>query len=206
MSNRAIKVDKAKKTTPRLKKAVREKKTDKIPFRIFSGTAALAGILGLVTFLPRVTVTVSNPLDPTNPFSATATVSNTGYLPLYSVQPAFGLKKMTFGNPAAPRTIESSSKNSYVGLASSLWRPSDLGIDDKFTFGLNEIWGKQPNLLNADIAILVKYEIPIIHLKREKIFPLTAVKQTNGQFYWYPSEPGMDKHDNGQPLPPIPSQ
>jgi hypothetical protein len=206
MSNKAIKATKPKSRRQKAKETGRDRKINKSPFRILSGIATLAGILGLVTFLPRVTVTVSDPLDPTNPFSATVTVANTGYLPLNSVEPAFGLMKMTFGNPAAPRTFQSSSQKKYVGIANRLWHPSDLGIDDKFAFGMNEIWGNQPNLLTADIAILVKYEIPIIHWERQKIFPLTAVKQTNGRFYWYPSEPGMDKHDERRPLPPIPNQ
>ena len=206
MSNKAIKRPKPKKRQQTAKETGQNKKIKKIPFRILSGIATLAGILGLVTFLPRVTVSVSDPLDSNNPFSAIVTVSNTGYLPLSSVEPALGLRRMAFGNPAAPTIIQGPSQKAYVGIENVVWHPSDLGIDEKFAFGMNEIWGSQTHLLTADIAILVKYEIPFIHWKREKIFPLTAVKQTNGQFYWYPSEPGMDKHYNGLPLPPIPGQ
>jgi hypothetical protein len=42
---------------------------------------------------------------------------------------------------------------------------------------------------SADIAIIVDYEIPLIHLTREKIFPLSAKRQSNGNFYWYARSP-----------------
>jgi hypothetical protein len=74
-------------------------------------------------------------------------------------------------------------------MTSANWHSSDLGLDDKFTVGLNDIWGKKDNLLTADISIVVEYEMPLIPWKREKTFPFTAVKQSNGHFYWYAKAP-----------------
>ena len=92
---------------------------------------------------------------------------------------------MTFGNPSKPTTIESDNSE-WQMLANANWKPVDLGYDDKFAFGLNELMGKQTTLLTADVSIAIKYELPLIRWKRVKIFPMQAVRQTNGNFYWYP--------------------
>jgi hypothetical protein len=153
----------------------------------------VAGILGLitgvVTLLPRVTAVVSDPVDPDNPFSASVTITNTGYVPLTSVKPWYGLKKTTFGNPAMPTVFQNDGSKVYPKLDNAKWHPADLGLDDKFTFGLNDIWGKPSALLSADMAIVIEYQIPIIHWRREKTFPFTAERQTNGHFYWYAKAP-----------------
>jgi hypothetical protein len=59
-------------------------------------------------------------------------------------------------------------------------------LDDKFTFALNDVLDTHPGQLeSAAIDVTVEYEIPIIHWKREKMFPMVAHRQTNGRFYWY---------------------
>jgi hypothetical protein len=182
MSNRLIKLPKPKKQ----RKRAAEKKKQISLFGLLSGTAALIGVIGvLATFLPRVTVTTSDPVDDNNPFSSNVTVTNTGYIPLDSVMPNIGLRKMTFGDPKAPTTFQGPANNQYVRFANTRWQSSDLGLDEKLTIGLNEVWGIQPNLLSADVAIVVEYKIPIIRWKRRKTFPLYAMKQTNGKWYWY---------------------
>jgi len=61
-----------------------------------------------------------------------------------------------------------------------------MGLDDTFTIALNEVTQvRREDLEYADIAIVVDYEVPVIHLKREKVFPLIAHRQTDGKFYWY---------------------
>jgi hypothetical protein len=181
-----------------------QKKSRFSPIALILGGATLIGVpAGVVAFWPRVTATVSDPVDSTNPFSAIVTIANTGYLPLVSVEPVFKLGKMTFGSPLHPTTIEGYAGEKYGRVKSTNWHSAYLGIDDKFTFGLNEIWGKQPDLLSADVAILVDYKIPIIHWRREKRFPLSAVRQTIGNFYWYSTPVGMDHHSDKWAFPQL---
>jgi hypothetical protein len=47
---------------------------------------------------------------------------------------------------------------------------------------MNEVVG--PGFGEGSLAIIVDYRIPLIQLKREKIFPLISKKRTNGTFYW----------------------
>jgi hypothetical protein len=66
--------------------------------------------------------------------------------------------------------------------------PVHLGLDDRFTCDLKEFFEGPgpPRLVSADVAVAVQYQIPIIHLKREKMFPLFAAQQHDGIFRWYP--------------------
>jgi hypothetical protein len=152
------------------------------------GLATLIGVpAAIFAFWPRVTVSVSDPVDPKNPFSAAVTVTNTGLLPLDKVTPFFGLQQMDFGGTA----VQADPANkAYTLFGSTRWGSGfDLGLDDKYSFGLNEIWGVQPNLTTATVAIVVRYQLPIVHVHREKIFPLVAERQSNGQMYWYAKAP-----------------
>jgi hypothetical protein len=167
---------------------VQKTPSKKLPKIILSGILAIATLLGYVVLIPRVTASVSDPVDPSNPFSSSLTITNTGLLPLSEVEPEFGLKKMTFGNPDNPTTFvgPADKPGDFETFQTLEWEtPSTLDMDGVLMVGLNDIWGKQPSLLSADIAIIVSYRLPLIHLKRQRIFPFRAVKQTNGNFYWY---------------------
>lgn len=168
MSNKAPKRPKPKKKQQKTTKADRRIS----PLAIVLALATLiGGYAAVVTLLPRVTASVSDPVDPDNPMSASVTIANVGYLTLDTVEPFFGLRMMTFG--AATKGVNSNNDPSapYTRFGNPRYHPGpDLGIDEKFTFGLNEIWGIQPSLSSADVAIIVQYRIPILHLKQEKDF------------------------------------
>jgi hypothetical protein len=144
--------------------------------------ALIALPAAVVMFLPRVTATVSDPVDPGDPFSSSVTVTNVGYLPLSSVRPF-----LTVGQIGSGGAIPDSGNFSYnSGFTRIDWPLRDLGLDDKFMFALNDLLEEPRGALNfADIAIRIDYEIPIIHWKKQKLFPFFARKQTNGNFYWY---------------------
>ena len=72
------------------------------------------------------------------------------------------------------------------GLAPGLWGIHDLSVDDRFTVSLEDVLTTDKNGIDsADIAIGVSYEIPYIHWRREKVFPLIARKEKDDRFHWY---------------------
>jgi hypothetical protein len=145
--------------------------------------ATVLGIATLVSLIPRVTVTVSDPANPNDAFSSSITVTNTGYIPLEKVEATFSPGSLTFTNGT---TFRGGQANYGTQIRFAGWKPHDLGLDDKFTFALNDMLSLgATQIVSADIAIVVNYEIPYIHWKRKKIFPLFAEKQSNGNFYWY---------------------
>jgi len=54
------------------------------------------------------------------------------------------------------------------------------------TVSLNDAFGSnRSSLVEAQVAIIVRYQLPLIHWKREKRFPMFAKRASNGNFYWY---------------------
>jgi hypothetical protein len=178
---------------PKEKPETAEKTVVKIsPLAVILGSATLiGGIAAIVMFFPRLTVAVSDPPDASQPFSSSITITNTGYLPLEEV-----------GAQVALRRIENVDHGRVYGsehfgarLFTRSWGNHNLGLDDKFTFAFNDLAGfpffyAQDRLRAADVAVIVQYRVPLIRMRREKIFPFVARQQTNGNFYWY-----------GEPLP-----
>jgi hypothetical protein len=136
-----------------------------------------------------MTPTVSDPVDPDNPFSASIMITNTGYLPLITVSTLICTSLMKSGNVSLFAKGETPGTTAGYKHAICFTTPEAkadyLGLDDRFSFGFNEAIQMPTDLDYADIAIVVKYEIPIIHWKRGKTYPMSAHKQSNGKFYWY---------------------
>jgi len=60
-----------------------------------------------------------------------------------------------------------------------------MAVDDHFTFALDDITRAEGNRLTyADIAVIVNYRTPYLHLTRKKTFPLYTRKASNGKLYW----------------------
>jgi hypothetical protein len=158
--------------------------------RVLQALGIVVGVPGVLAaslaLLPRVNVTVSDPVDPDDPFSAAATITNTGYIPLDAVWPAIGIGQISTVPNDKP---VSNVKWDYLPCyRRSQWKPRYLALDDKFTFALNDVWQLETkgSLSYADIAVAVDYEIPVLHWHRRKLFPIVAHRQTNGRLYWYP--------------------
>jgi hypothetical protein len=141
---------------------------------------------GVVTLLPRLTPSISDPVDPDNPRSISVTVTNTGYIPLDSATAAVAICVLcTKGSrcqvPEFPPRLTQCSQWSRAQ-----WKHY-MAIDDRFTFPLNDVFdtADQNGLSYANLAIVVHYEIPLIHWKGEKAFPLATRQQRNGKLYWY---------------------
>lgn len=64
-----------------------------------------------------------------------------------------------------------------------------MGLDSIVTIAINDLFNFE-DIRGADIAIVVDYELPIVHIKREKLFPFVTHRQTDGNLHWYakPSE------------------
>jgi hypothetical protein len=143
----------------------------------------IPGVLAsLLSLLPRVTVTVSDPVVPEDPFSSSVTITNTGYIPLKSVTPLLGLGEIDMQGSQSRHNPHTR----YAMFQSSLLPVQDLGLDDKFTFAINDPWKLEKPFVYADIAVVVEYHIPLLPFwKGRKTFPMIAHKQSNGRFYWY---------------------
>jgi hypothetical protein len=107
-----------------------------------------------------------------------------------------GLKEITFTN-RAPITGDKNYRSEL--FCGDCWYPRDLSPNAGFMVALNDIFslidGKTPQTANsallntANISINVHYQTPLLHINGVKIFPFSAKKQSNGNFYWYANVP-----------------
>jgi hypothetical protein len=129
-----------------------------------------------------MTVSASDPVVANDPFSSSVTITNTGFIPLRSVYATIHVNKIVAraGGLAGPDDKYGS------WLTPVQWGTHDLGLDDRFAVSLEDALTTDKNGIDsADIAIGVTYEIPYIHLTREKIFPLVTYMERDGRFHWY---------------------
>jgi hypothetical protein len=110
--------------------------------------------------------------------------ANSGRETLKSVTANICWTKIVFLGPKEPATLLGDCNKQ--AFHRDIWSAHDLGLDDHFTVALNDFFtGNRTSLVSAQIATVVQYELPLIHLHREKRFPLFAKRQSNGNFYWY---------------------
>jgi hypothetical protein len=184
MSNRAAKLAKQQE----LERMERKTKIRQLPLSIILGVATLVGgLVAIVTLFPRLTVNVSDPVNPDDPFSSSIVITNTGYIPLDTVHPCIGIGTIGYNGAIDPWTPN--RKVTYLTCISKEYWTNNLGIDQKITIAVNEFLQIKAPMDFAHIAVLVDYEIPIIHVKRDKVFPISAKRQTNGKLYWYSMPP-----------------
>lgn len=157
--------------------------------KILAFIIGVPGILAaLLTLLPRLTPTVSDPVDPDNVFSASVIITNTGSVKLKSVEAWIGFAVICGIHAPCPEADSPDASRDYPKRAQrAQWLPRDMEVDDRFTISLNDVFGEtEPGGIQyADIAVSIDYELPIIHWKRKKTFPLFTRRATNGKLYWY---------------------
>jgi hypothetical protein len=184
MSNRGRKL-------PRPKPKKEKKKKEKWSFPIVAVVLGMATILGgvpaVATFWPRISVTISDPVDLDNAFSALVTVSNTGNIPLDSVSMQMGVGDIcTQFAPCTAPDFPDPRRDYITRFNRKQLLPHGLmKIDEHFTVALDDIAGaEEGKLVYADIAVIVKYKIPFIYFPLEKTYPLYTRRASNGKIYW----------------------
>jgi len=172
------------------------KETKKPAMRLLEWTLGICTLLGglaaAITFLPRVTITPADPVDPNNPFSVSFIVTNASFIPVtlnhVSVRVVLGqiiAEPLPF-NP--PKKFEVGSG----GFTRPEWSEHSLRMDERFTVTLQGMFGmaKEPpyipaKLSGADLAMAITYEPWFLPWHRETAFRFTTHRQSNNAVYWY---------------------
>ena len=151
-----------------------------------------ATVLAYVVLIPRPVATIDEtPPDPANPFSSPITVVNTGFLPLHNVSIGIAVQQIACDGTVPCGTL-TGQPNYQTVLMPTMWVPRDMNMDDRFTIAFDQVLAAPPNHLGkADIAVVIEYELPVIHFGMTKRFPYYARKQASG-FAWYSDAPHSD--------------
>jgi hypothetical protein len=150
---------------------------------LLAAATLIGGFAALVTFLPRVSVSRSEPVDPSNPFSASFTITNESFIPLRDVGAAMGLGQIV----TEPAGMSRFKPDFSSRITSEDWNGHALQMDEKFTITPSTIFALAPGaqLSGADVVIAVTYRPWILPFKREKLSRFVTHRQTNGRLYWY---------------------
>jgi hypothetical protein len=158
------------------------------PIKWILGSATLiGGIVAALTFIPRVSISPSDPADPSNPFSATFTVINSTPLPItiYHVDARIVIDGVVT-EPLAfhpPKTFIVGPG----GWSFPAWQNHTLRADEHFTISPEMLFGLAggAKLSGADIAVAVRYQPWYMPWKREAVFRFVTQHHQNGTVTWY---------------------
>jgi hypothetical protein len=155
--------------------------------------SAVSLFLALFTFWPRVDASVSNPREPGNASTSSIEAKNIGLIPLMAVTIRWGFKQScTRGTqwctpPLIPRPDRYKDGLFTMGLRALGTR--DLGIDQHFSYPIDNIYRLEPSKAYPDLteqyidaAIVIDYEVPLIHWHRTKVFPMYTGR--HGEWEW----------------------
>jgi hypothetical protein len=168
-----------KKTKPRKQvgeaKTARGKGTVVLLLEWLLGLATLiGGLAAILTFLPRVSVSQSDPVEPSNPFSASFTITNMNFIPLRAVGASVAVAQL-IGAPATMLT------NVVADFTTRITRPEwnnhKLAMDQRFTITPAPIFAPADpsvRLGGADLAIVVTKPW-ILPFARERSFVLLLI-------------------------------
>jgi hypothetical protein len=150
------------------------------------------GLAAIVVFLPRISVLPSDPVDLTNPFSASFTITNNNFIPLRQVNALLGIGQIVM-EPA--QMIPHFKPTFESRITYKTWTNHSLTMDERFTITISDAFNvtKSIRVAGADIAIIVSYKPWFLPIKREKIFRFVTHKQTNGNLYWYSQPLDIEK-------------
>jgi hypothetical protein len=160
--------------------------------RLWRALAFVIGIPGvfaaLVTFLPRVSVAATDPVDQTQPFTSSFTITNESIFPLRDVGAGFGIIEsntmpVPFDEQNRPRL---KPRPDMFQFTLPQWNGHSLDLNDKFSINTEHLYGLGGGaiLSGADIYIVVHYQPWVIPWKRTRVFRFVTHHYKNGSYTW----------------------
>jgi hypothetical protein len=171
-------------------RAAERPRAHKVVWGVALGLATLlGGFASAMAFLPRITVTPSDPPVPQNPFTASFTIANSGLIPLRDVV----LTYFPFEVEMTPALFNESKRppidlKEIQGFTFPQWAHHNLPIDERFTITAEHIIGpanSQVEVGGADVVIVTHYQPWFVPWRRERQFRFVTHRQPNGGFTWY---------------------
>jgi hypothetical protein len=181
MSNRQVK-------TPKRKDLPKQWLELKWPYFLKRGlafTSFAVGLLGLLSFVPRPSVSASEPVDIENPFSSAFTVTNGNIFSLSDLR--VGVAPVRIPLNGGWLVGDERLENRLGFLFNSKWEHHTLRMDEQYSVTPSDIFDLVGPFQGADLAIVVQYKLWFFPNSQWKAFRFQAHRQTNGRYYWYPT-------------------
>ena len=144
------------------------------------------GTVAAVIYLPGVTVEPDGPVDPSNPYPISFTISDANFIPLNNVN-AYLVVCYAVAAPAplAAPVCQFPYKTRKFKAA---WRDQSLSADRQFTIVLDDFlrFPAPEKFGGADISIVVEYQPWLLPLRQEKEFRFATEPRIDGKLEWVP--------------------
>jgi hypothetical protein len=154
--------------------------------RSFGGPAAavlVGGAAAALMYLPGVMVDPVGPVDPSNPYPISFTISAANLIPLNDVNVYLMICYVdAVPVPSAP-TCQPPYKTRRFKAG---WRGHVLSADQPFSIELDDFLRLAPpaKFGGADISIIVEYQPWLVPLRQEKEFRFATELGTDSRLYW----------------------
>jgi hypothetical protein len=154
-----------------------------LPSRLFAGFLAICTIVGLIVFWPRLIVEAVGQIDPLRPFPITFKITNTGFIPLESVQPAIGLCDFWTGSP---KNLPDQCNGPLGSYQMRQWFVSTLARDETTEVRLDDLFNIIPpaQFGAADVSIKVAFNPWIVPIHWQSEFRFQTRLERDGKLSW----------------------
>ncbi|MGO9621802.1 MAG: hypothetical protein ACLPT6_10395 [Desulfobaccales bacterium] len=149
--------------------------------KLCAGIGLFLAIIGTYyNFAPKISVNISDSLNPINPFATKFVIRNDSLLPIYSVTPSFKNRKIT-----------TEAKNYIIGSdridrEKPVYPIPVLNPGDSTTFILPFPINLMSPVIQADIEIIVSYRPALSPFKHENRFRFVTVPAIDNVLHWQP--------------------
>lgn len=149
--------------------------------RVWALVVALGVVLGVAAAAyPRLSVSSSSPLNPTDPFSTGFTISNDGFFSIHDVKFACSLNDVKGHVGEIPITIE----DVEVDLDAPI---SKIEASEKATFKCRISFSQTaPDLSVGDLSIDIDFRPAYVPMRMKKSYRFVTARGSDGQYYWQP--------------------
>jgi len=134
---------------------------------------------GAMSFLPKISVIPSEPLDAPNPFSAPFIIYNEGILPIHSVSYRIHIREVASEDGAKVIVYRK-------GITVSAFLISIITPGEKATTGIPFPFKFQTPIKSGDITFVVIYRPDWLPWHQEQRYRFSLAKKSNGSWAWLP--------------------
>jgi len=147
---------------------------------------AFCTILGLIALWPRVVVDPEQQIDPSNPHPISFKITNTGFIPLWNLQPGFGLCEF---DASPPHDLPDRCKGPLGTIfINDHWAVAELARDETIQLRLDDLFSVEPPSIfgAADISIVLSFNPWFLPVTRKAEFRFQTHVEKDGKLSWVP--------------------
>jgi hypothetical protein len=151
--------------------------------RSLAAVALAGGAVAAVMYLPGVTVDPEGPVNPSNPYPISFTISDANFIPLENVNAYLEICYVVAAPAPAMHTCQRPDKTL---LFKADWRNHSLSTDQQFSITLDDFlrFAAPTKFGGADVSIIVEYQPLVFPIRQERTFRFATELGTDGKLYW----------------------